>query len=64
MICLRRFTGEAVYINAALIESVEQTPDTVVTLVSGNRLTVQETPEEIAILVRALHAVLPAVSQR
>ncbi len=38
--------------NSDLIEIVERMPDTVLTLVSGNRLTVQETPEQIADLVR------------
>jgi len=39
-------------VNSDLIEAVERNPDTVITLVSGNRLTVQETPEQIAELVR------------
>jgi len=39
-------------VNSDLIEVVERNPDTVITLVSGNRLTVQETPEQIAELVR------------
>ena len=38
--------------NSDLIELVEKSPDTVVVLVSGNRLTVQETPEQVAALVR------------
>jgi flagellar protein FlbD len=42
-----------VFVNSDLIEAVERNPDTVITLVSGNRLTVQETPEEIAELVRS-----------
>jgi flagellar protein FlbD len=41
-----------VVVNSDQIETVEQNPDTVVTLISGNRLTVQETPERIAELVR------------
>jgi uncharacterized protein YlzI (FlbEa/FlbD family) len=39
-------------VNCDLIEVVERNPDTVLTLVSGNRLTVQETPQQIADLVR------------
>jgi len=42
-----------VFVNSDLIEAVERNPDTVITLVSGNRLTVQETPEEIAERVRS-----------
>ena len=52
MIRLTRFCGDAVFVNSDLIEIVERMPDTVLTLVSGNRLTVQETPEQIADLVR------------
>lgn len=47
MIRLTRFCGDTVFVNCDLIEIVERNPDTVVTLVSGNRLTVQETPEQI-----------------
>ena len=58
MIRLTRFCGDAVFVNSDLIELVERMPDTVLTLVSGNRLTVQETPEQIAELVRDFrHAV-------
>lgn len=51
MIRLTRFCGDPVFVNSDLIEIVERMPDTVLTLVSGNRLTVQETPEQIAVLV-------------
>jgi flagellar protein FlbD len=53
LIRLTRFCGDAVFVNSDQIEIVERNPDTVLTLVSGNRLTVQETPEEIAALVRS-----------
>jgi flagellar protein FlbD len=52
LIRLTRFCGDTVYVNSDLIEVVERNPDTVLTLVSGNRLTVQETPEQIAESVR------------
>ena len=52
MIRVTRFCGESVFVNCDLIEVVERNPDTVLTLVSGNRLTVQETPEQIVDLVR------------
>jgi len=53
LIRLTRFCGDSVFVNSDLIEAVERNPDTVITLVSGNRLTVQETPEEIAERVRS-----------
>lgn len=34
-------------VNADLIESVETTPDTVITLVSGNKLIVQNSMDDI-----------------
>lgn len=63
MIRLTRFCGDPVFVNSDLIEIVERTPDTVLILVSGDRLTVQETPEQIANLIRSfrqsvLHATL------
>jgi flagellar protein FlbD len=59
LIRLTRFCGDSVFVNCDLIEIVERNPDTVLTLVSGNRLTVQESPEEIANLVRVFrHSLL------
>ena len=52
MIRLTRLCGDSVLVNSDLIELVERNPDTVLTLVSGNRIMVQETPERIADLVR------------
>lgn len=46
-------------INAELIETVEATPDTVITLTTGQKLIVQESPDGIIRLVteykRAIH---------
>lgn len=49
MIKLRRFRsqGGEFVVNADLIETVEATPDTVVTLTTGHKLIVQETVDEI-----------------
>ena len=47
MISLRRLNNQAIMVNADLIESLEATPDTVVTLTSGNKLLVRDTMEEI-----------------
>jgi len=52
VIRLTRFSGEPVFVNPDLIEVVERSPDTVLTLTSGNHLTVKETPEEMIVLVR------------
>ena len=47
MIALRRLNNQPIVVNCDLIESVEATPDTVVTLTSGNKLIVRDSPEEI-----------------
>gem|GEM_PF-719997 len=47
MIILHRLNGQAVTINAELIESVESMPDTKVVLISNNQYLVKESPTEI-----------------
>jgi flagellar protein FlbD len=47
MIALTRLNGQPIMVNADLIESVETTPDTVITLVSGNKLIVRDSMEAI-----------------
>ena len=36
------------FLNADLVESIEATPDTVLTLVDGRRIVVADAPEEVA----------------
>ncbi|HEY9179401.1 MAG TPA: flagellar FlbD family protein [Candidatus Baltobacteraceae bacterium] len=47
MIQLTRLNGQPIMVNADLIESVETTPDTVITLISGNKLIVRDSMEDI-----------------
>lgn len=47
MIGLTRLNGRAVVVNAQLIETVESTPDTVVSLTTGKKFVVLESPEEV-----------------
>ena len=47
MIALRRLNNQAIMVNPDLIETLEATPDTVVTLTSGNKLIVRDSMEEI-----------------
>jgi flagellar protein FlbD len=47
MIALTRLNGHPVMVNSDLIEQLEETPDTVVTLTSGNRLVVRDRMLEI-----------------
>lgn len=47
MIELTRLNGQRFVLNAELIRYVEQTPDTMVTLIGGERLVVRESPREV-----------------
>ncbi|MFZ5828177.1 MAG: flagellar FlbD family protein [Bacillota bacterium] len=67
MIKLTRFrtSGGEFVVNADLIETVEATPDTVITLTTGHKLIVQETVDQVVRLVvsfkRACHTPLGTV---
>ncbi|MDZ7373510.1 MAG: flagellar FlbD family protein [candidate division KSB1 bacterium] len=47
MIKVTRLNGKELIINAELIETVEATPDTIITLTTNSKFMVRETPEEI-----------------
>jgi len=47
MIELTRLGGEALVVNADLIETIETTPDTVVSLTTGRKLVVRESSAEV-----------------
>ncbi len=47
MIRLTRLNDRAFLVNADLIKFVEETPDTVVTLINGDRVVVREDADEI-----------------
>ena len=47
MIRVTRLNGDEVFVNALLIEQIEATPDTVVTLTTGKRMVVRELPDQV-----------------
>ena len=47
MISVTRFNDSTLIINADLIQTVEETPDTVITLTTGTKLIVKEKSKEI-----------------
>ena len=51
MIEVTRLNGSTVLVNAELIESVEETPDTVLSFVTGKKLIVKESRQEVKNLV-------------
>jgi flagellar protein FlbD len=53
MITLTRLSGSAFVLNSDLIERIDQTPDSVVTLIDGKKYVVTESLDEIIERVRA-----------
>jgi len=47
MITVTRLNNKGMVLNAELIKTVESTPDTLITLINGDRMLVIESPEEI-----------------
>ena len=47
MIELTRLNGHPIVVNAELLKFVEQNPDTVITLVTGDKLVVREAAPEV-----------------
>ena len=62
MITVTRLNSDAFALNPDLIERVEATPDTVITLVDGTKYVVRESVEEIVYRVREAKASVIALS--
>jgi flagellar protein FlbD len=56
MILLRRLNNAVLGLNADLIERIDSTPDTVITLVDGKKYVVAETPDEVVERIVAFRA--------
>ncbi|RJR10141.1 hypothetical protein C4588_03780 [Candidatus Parcubacteria bacterium] len=55
MIKLTKLNGKSFALNAWLIEQVEETPDTMVTLNNGKKLIVTETMEQVILLCKEFY---------
>lgn len=53
MIDVTKMNGMDVTVNADLIETVEETPDTVITLTTGKKFIVKESRQEVKNLVKS-----------
>ncbi|HHX71892.1 MAG TPA: flagellar FlbD family protein [Clostridiales bacterium] len=53
MIEITNLSQERYYINPDLIETIEITPDTLITLINGKSYYAQETPEEVIARIKA-----------
>ncbi|HEX3517459.1 MAG TPA: flagellar FlbD family protein [Solirubrobacteraceae bacterium] len=66
MITLHRLghSDEPFQLNSEMIVTVESTPDTVITLATGAKVVVAETPEEVAAAVHANRALVLSDAMR
>ncbi len=64
MIKLTRLNGPSFVLNSDLIQRIEATPDTLVTLVDGDRYLVTESVDEVIERVRAHRANVLALTQQ
>ena len=64
MIKLTKLNGPSFVLNSDLIERIEATPDTVVTLVDGDRYLVTESVDEVIERVRQHRANVLALTQQ
>ncbi|MDP4153157.1 MAG: flagellar FlbD family protein [Bacillota bacterium] len=53
MIKVTRLNGKEFYINCELIEFMEETPDTVISMTTGKKLVVTETTQQVLDLIIA-----------
>ncbi|SCP95927.1 flagellar FlbD family protein [Anaerobium acetethylicum] len=51
MIEVTKLNGSRILVNAELMETVEETPDTVITFVNGKKIIVKESRQEVRNLV-------------
>ncbi len=63
MILLRRLNGSELGVNADLIERVESTPDTVLTLIDGTKYIVSEPAEEVVARIVEFRARILAAAE-
>lgn len=47
MIILKKLNGSEIVLNSDLIETVEETPDTIITLNNGKKMVVCNSPQEV-----------------
>ena len=63
MIRLTRLNSQGLIVNSDLIKFVEQSPDTLITLVTGEKIVVRESAEEVlALLIAFRRSVLQGLS--
>jgi len=52
LIFVQRFDGKKIVLNGELIEMIETTPDTIITMTTGKKITVKDSVDEIVSMVK------------
>jgi flagellar protein FlbD len=52
LIFVTRFDGKKIVVNGELIEMIEATPDTIITMTTGKKVTVKENIDEVVSAVK------------
>jgi flagellar protein FlbD len=61
MIQVTRLNGSPILVNAILIETIEETPDTIITLMTGKKFMVLEKAQDVVILVKTYMSAIGSV---
>ena len=64
MIAVTRLNGTALALNPSLIERIEHTPDTVLSLTTGNKYVVAESMDEVIERIKAFQASIVVMAER
>lgn len=56
MIKVTRLNGEPIYLNSSLIEFIEATPDTMITLTTGKKIIIKENVDYVIERIVEYHA--------
>jgi flagellar protein FlbD len=52
MVEFHRLNGTEIWLNPLMIESIERTPDTILTLSNGHKYVIQESPEDCTVRIQ------------
>lgn len=61
MIRVSKLNQQEFYINPGLIETIEQTPDTVVTLITGKKFIVAESVNELLAILKEYYTMINGI---
>jgi flagellar protein FlbD len=61
MIRVTRLNGSSILVNAILIETIEQTPDTIITLTTGKKFMVLEKAQDVVTLVKTYMSAIGSI---